>query len=100
MEVTDGLTDLPPEPAGAAPLETWWRGQWTIEHRDHEVRDVTLGADQGQAHTGNTAHALAAWRNGVLRLLRRAGWQQRADALRAYAASVEAALRLMGAIPA
>jgi len=48
---------------------------------------------------GNTAQALAAWRNGILALLRREGWHNIADALRAYAASVYEALKLIGAIP-
>jgi predicted transposase YbfD/YdcC len=98
-EVTYGMTDLPPLQAGAVQLEQLWRAHWTIENRSHYVRDVTLGEDRGQAHTGSTAHALAAWRNGVLGLLRQAGWQNIADAVRAYAASVHDALRLVGATP-
>jgi len=99
VAVSYGLTDLTPAQAGARQLEALWRGHWTIENRDHYVRDVTMGEDAGRAHTGSTAHALAAWRNGVLTLLRRAGWRNIADALRAYAASVDAALRLIGAMP-
>jgi predicted transposase YbfD/YdcC len=98
-EVTYGLTDLTPAQAGAAQLECMWRGHWTIENCDHYVRDVTLGEDAGQAHTGSTAHALAAWRNGMLIVLRRAGWRNIADAVRAYAASVHNALDLIGAGP-
>jgi hypothetical protein len=100
IEGSYGLTDLTPAQAGATQLEALWRRQWTIENRDHHVRDVTLGEDQGQAQIGSTAHALAAWRNGVLMLLRRAGWRNIADALRAYAASVHAARTLIGALPA
>jgi predicted transposase YbfD/YdcC len=96
-EVTYGVTDLTPRQAGAAQLEQLWRAHWTIENRSHYVRDVTLGEDRGQAHTGSTAQALAAWRNGVVGLLRQAGWQNIADAVRAYAASVHAALGLVGA---
>jgi predicted transposase YbfD/YdcC len=99
-EVSYGLTDLAPAQAGAAQLEGLWRGHWTIENCDHYVRDVTLGEDAGQAHTGSTAHALAAWRNGILIALRRAGWRNIADAVRAYAASVHNALALIGAEPA
>jgi predicted transposase YbfD/YdcC len=95
-EVTYGLTDLTPRQAGAAQLERLWRAHWTIENRSHYVRDVTLGEDRGQAHTGSTAQALAAWRNGIVCLLRQAGWQSIADAVRAYAASVQDALSLVG----
>jgi predicted transposase YbfD/YdcC len=98
-EVTYGLTDLAPAHAGAAQLECVWRGHWTIENCAHYVRDVTLGEDAGQAHTGSTAQALAAWRNGILIVLRRAGWRNIADAVRAYAASVHNALDLIGAVP-
>lgn len=98
-EVTYGVTDLTPLQAGAAQLEQLWRAHWTIENRSQYVRDVTLGEDRGQAHTGSTAQALAAWRNGVLGLLRQAGWQNMADAIRAYAASVDAALYLVGVGP-
>jgi len=98
-EVSYGLTDLGPAHAGATQLEGLWRGHWTIENRDHYVRDVTLGEDVGQAHTGSTAHALAAWRNGILIALRRAGWCNIADAVRAYAASVHNTLDLIGAVP-
>ena len=98
-EVTYGLTDLTPAQAGAVQLESLWRGHWTIENCDHYVRDVTLGEDAGQAYTGSTAHALAAWRNGILIVLRRAGWRNIADAVRAYAASVHNALDLIGARP-
>jgi predicted transposase YbfD/YdcC len=57
-EVTYGMTDLPPLQAGAVQLEQLWQAHWTIENRSHYVRDVTLGEDRGQAHTGSTAHAL------------------------------------------
>lgn len=96
-DVTYGITDLTPQQAGAAQLEQLWRAHWTIENRSHYVRDVTLGEDRGQAHTGSTAHALAAWRNGIVGLLRQAGWQNIADAVRAHAASASAALDLVGA---
>jgi predicted transposase YbfD/YdcC len=98
-EISYGLTDLTAVQAGAAQLECLWRGHWTIENRDHYVRDVTLGEDAGQAHTGSTAHALAAWRNGILMVLRCAGWRNIADAMRAYAASVHNALDLIGIVP-
>jgi predicted transposase YbfD/YdcC len=98
-EVSYGLTDLAPTQAGATQLECVWRGHWTIENCDHYVRDVTLGEDAGQAHTGSTAHALATWRNGILIALRRAGWRNIADAVRAYAASVHNTLDLIGAVP-
>jgi predicted transposase YbfD/YdcC len=98
--VTYGLTSLPPRAASAAQLEALWRGHWRIENQVHYVRDVTFGEDQGQAAVGSTPQALAALRNALLVLLRRAGWTNIADALRVYSASVRAALQLLGVLPA
>ena len=92
--VTYGLTSLAPGATRVAQLETLWRGHWTIENRVHYVRDVTMGEDQGQAYTGQTPTALATLRNGLLNLVRAAGWTNIADALRAYGASLPAALQL------
>jgi predicted transposase YbfD/YdcC len=88
--VPDGLTSAAPREASAAELEALWRGHWTIANQVHYVRDVTLGEDAGQAARGATAQGLAAVRNGVLTLLRRQGWRNIADAVRTYAASVQA----------
>jgi len=98
-EVTYGLTSLGPAAAGAAALEGFWRGHWSIENRVHYPRDVTFGEDAGQAHRGQTPHALAALRNALLAALRAAGWTSVADALRHYGASPNRALTLIGASP-
>jgi len=95
-----GITSLRPQEAGAAQLELLWRRHWTIENRDHYVRDVTLGEDACQVHTGHAAHALAALRNAILSLFRWKGWANIAAALRYYAASVLRSLELIGAVPA
>jgi hypothetical protein len=94
--VTYGITNLPPRETSAALLETLWRGHWVIESRSHYVRDVTLGEDRNHMHTGQAPEALAALRNGLLALWRRAGWTNIADAVRATAASVAAALTFIG----
>lgn len=95
-----GITSLHPQEANAEQLELLWRRHWTIENRDHYVRDVTLGEDACQVHTGHAAHALAALRNAILSLLRWKGWTNIAAAIRHYAASVSRTLELIGAIPA
>lgn len=94
-----GITSLRPQEANAEQLELLWRRHWTIENRDHYVRDVTMGEDTCQVHTGHAAHALAAFRNAVLSLFRWKGWTNIAAAIRYYAASVPRALELIGAIP-
>jgi predicted transposase YbfD/YdcC len=96
VTVTYGITSVPPAEADAALLETLWRGHWTIESQSHYVRDVTLGEDCNHMRTGRAPQALAALRNGLLVLWRRAGWTTIADAVRAHAASVARALAFIG----
>ena len=86
-------------PAAATPLdvEGWWRGHRTIENRVHYVRDVTMGEDEHQMHTGRAPQALAALRNTVLTLLRRAGWTTIAAALCHFANVPTEALQFIGA---
>lgn len=95
-----GITSLRPSEAGAAQLEWLWRRHWTIENCDHYIRDVTLGEDACQIHSGHAPHALAALRNAILSLFRWKHWTNIAAAIRHYAASVHRALALIGAIPA
>jgi predicted transposase YbfD/YdcC len=97
VEVSYGVTNLGPDEARAAHLEALWRGHWTIENRKHYVRDVTLGEDQGQAYCGSTPQALASLRNALIALMRQQGWNNLADALRHYGASVPRVLALIGA---
>lgn len=96
VEVSYGLTNLGSDEARAAQLEVLWRGHWTIENRKHYVRDVTLGEDHGQAYCGSTAQALASLRNALIDLMRQHGWNNLADALRHYGASVPRVLTLLG----
>jgi predicted transposase YbfD/YdcC len=95
-----GITSLRPQDAGAEQLEQLWRRHWTIENRAHYVRDVTLGEDACQIHTGHAAHALAALHNALLTLFRWKRWPNIAAAIRHYAASVHRALELVGAVSA
>lgn len=95
-EVTYGLVSMRPEEAGASEIERLWRGHWTIENRLHYVRDVSFGEDAGHAAQGNTAHALAALRNGLLKLFRHRQWRSVPDALAYFGASVARAFSLIG----
>ncbi len=95
--VVGGVTNLPVRESCAALLEQLWRGHWTIESASHHVRDVTLGEDRNHMRTGYAPQTLAALRNSLLTLWRRNGWSNIADAVRATAASVGAALALIGA---
>lgn len=91
-----GVTSLRPAEVTVQQLEGFWRGHWTIENRLHYVRDVTMGEDAGQAHTGSLPQAMAALRNALLLRLRQAGWTRMADALRHYHAHPTHALTLLG----
>jgi predicted transposase YbfD/YdcC len=95
-EVTYAMVSMTPAEAGAASIERLWRGHWTIENQTHYVRDVTFGEDAGHAAQGNTAHVLAALRNGLLTLFRSAHWRSIPDALAHYGASVARAFALIG----
>jgi hypothetical protein len=95
-EVSYGLVSLRPDEGGAAVVEGFWRGHWTIENRVHYIRDVTFGEDAGHAAQGATAHVLAALRNALLYLFRQARWTSLPDALAHYGASVVRAFTLIG----
>jgi predicted transposase YbfD/YdcC len=99
VEVTYGITSLPESEAGAAQVEAVWRGHWTIENRKHYVRDVTMGEDRNQMHSGDAPRVLASLRSGLIDLWRSVGWTNIADAIRDCAASVQRTLALIGAIP-
>jgi predicted transposase YbfD/YdcC len=98
-EVTYGLTSLSRGQALPEHVEWFWRQHWTIENRDHYVRDDTMGEDRGQIHKGNAAQALAALRNAVIARIRHDGWTNVAAALRHYGAFPQRALHLVGALP-
>ena len=94
--VTYALTSLRARDATPEELAALWRGHWTIENRRHYVRDVTLGEDACQMHVGHAPQALAAVRNALISLLRRAGWRNIAAGLRHYSTSIHDALQFLG----
>jgi predicted transposase YbfD/YdcC len=96
QETTYGISSLDRELAGPQQLEQLWRGQWTIENREHYVRDDTMGEDRGQVHLGSAPQVLAALRNGLITRLHYQGWSNIAQALRHYGAFPQRALRLIG----
>jgi len=99
LTVSYAITSLTADEARAADLETLWRGHWTIENRKHYVRDVTLGEDRQQMHTGQAPQVLAALRNALIDLWRAQGWTNIADAVRDTAASVQRAFTFIGVSP-
>jgi predicted transposase YbfD/YdcC len=100
VEVSYGILSLDASEVGARQVEALWRGHWTIENRKHYVRDVTMGEDRNQMHSGEAPRVLATLRSGLIDLWRDRGWTSIADAIRECAASVQRTLTLIGAIPA
>jgi len=98
-EVSYAITNLAPSEAQAAQVEALWRGHWTIENRKHYVRDVTMGEDRNQMHSGNAPRVLASLRSCLIDLWRSLGWSNIAEAIRECAASVQHTLILIGALP-
>jgi predicted transposase YbfD/YdcC len=94
-EVAYAVTSLGSE-RRAAELLRLWRGHWAIENRLHYVRDVTFGEDASHVRSGSAPEVMAALRNAVLGLLRRAGHTNVAAGLRQVGWQPGAALRLLG----
>ena len=94
--VVYGCTSLSKERAGAEMLLKLVRRHWTIENQSHWVRDVTFDEDRSQVGKGNIPQVMAAFRNTVIGLLRKAGESNIAAACRKYAAQPQAALALIG----
>jgi hypothetical protein len=82
----------------ARPLLRLIREHGQVEHRRQDVREVTLGEDASQVRSGAAPEVLAALRlrHAVLGLLRQHGQDTIAAALRHFAWSPGAALRLLG----
>jgi hypothetical protein len=95
VEVTYAITSLPPDRADARTLLGHLRGHWGIENKTHWVRDVTFDEDRSQVRTGAAPQVMAATRNLVLALLRRAGHMNIAAAVRTYAGRPADAVALL-----
>jgi len=95
-ETTYAITSLRRSQADAEQLEHLWRGHWSIENRNHYVRDETLGEDRCQVFAGHAAMALAVLRSAILCLIRSQNWRCVPQALRHYAAHPDSAWSALG----
>lgn len=95
VEVQHAISSLPRPRADAALLMTRWRGHWGIESL-HWVRDVTFGEDKCQVKLGHAPQNLAAFRNGVISLLRLHGHQEIAATLRDFSYRPLKLLKFLG----
>lgn len=96
LEVSYAITSLPAADAGAQQLLTISRGHWGIENRVHWVRDVTFDEDRTQIPMGAAPQVMAALRNLVISLVRRAGHTNIAAALRRHATHLGEATTMVG----
>ena len=80
-----GITSLSAKDAPAADLLSQVRGHWGIENSLHYVRDVTFHEDRCRTRSRNLAQLLAAVRNTVIAILRRAGYREIPEGLEDFA---------------
>jgi hypothetical protein len=97
--VAYGITSLPPAKADPARLLALNRGHWAIENRLPWVRDMIFDEDRCRARKGAGAHGLASLRNLAISLLRLAGAENIAEALRDCPWNRALAFRLIGLAP-
>lgn len=99
-ELVYGITSLSAHKASPQKLLTLNRGHWSIENKVHWVRDVTFDEDRCRIRKGKGAQVMASLRNLAISLLRMAGAQNIAQALRCCSWNPNYPLRLIGlAIP-
>jgi len=95
-ETVYGITSLTAWQANPADVLAFNRGHWSIENREHYVRDVTFDEDRSTVRAGALPQVLAALRNLAIGVLRCAGEANIAAATRRCAAQPWHALALIG----
>ena len=95
-EIVYGITSLTAERARPERILAFNRKHWSIENRLHWVRDVTFDEDRCRIRRGKGAQVMASLRNLAISLLRMAGAEIIAPALRLCARSDSLAFRLIG----
>lgn len=90
------VTDLNEHEADPEQLACYIRGHWGIENRSHYVRDRTFDEDRCQVRKGAAPQALATVRNLAISILRLAGFQNIASALRWMAWDYRRSFQLLG----
>lgn len=92
VELVYLITSADHHDAPPAVLAAWVNGHWGVENRLHWVRDVTWDEDRSQVRTGRSPHVMASLRNTVIGILRLAGWDNIAKALRHHAGHPDRAI--------
>jgi hypothetical protein len=97
-EVVFGLTSLTPAKADPVRLLALNRNHWGIENKVHYVRDVTFDEDRSRVRKKAGPQVMASLRNLAISLLRMAGADNIAEALRSCSWRKDRALRLLGIV--
>ena len=92
VEIVYIITSAKHADAPPAVLAAWVQGHWCIEDRLHYVRDFSYDEDRSQVRTANAPHVMATLRNTTISILRLAGWDNIAAALRHHARNPERAI--------
>jgi hypothetical protein len=95
-EVVFGVSSLTTEKAGPARLLSLNRLHWGIENKLHYVRDVSFDEDRSRVRKKAGAHVMASLRNLAISVLRMAGAENIAEALRFCSWNRVRPLRLIG----
>ncbi len=85
VEVVYAVTSLDIHQATTADLAGWVRRHWAIENRAHYVRDTAFTEDASKVRTGSAPRTMASLRNLAIGMLRLAGFDNIAAALRHHA---------------
>jgi predicted transposase YbfD/YdcC len=82
VEVVHLACSVPMERAQPLTVASWVQGHWSVEVGLHWVRDVTFDEDRSQVRCGNGPTVMATLRNMAITVLRLAGWDDIAQAVR------------------
>lgn len=94
-EIVYVVTSTPAHQGRPEQLAEWVQGHWSIENSLHWVRDVTFDEDRSQIRTGHGPQVMATLRSTVISLLRLAGSDNIAKALRHHARDPKRPLTLL-----
>jgi predicted transposase YbfD/YdcC len=72
------------------------RSHWSIENREHYVRDVTFNEDKSKIRTGNGAHMMAILRNISINLMRSRGVENMRSQIKYFSSRPENLLDFLG----
>jgi hypothetical protein len=95
-ETVYGITSITADRAVPERILDLSRKHWSIENRLHWVRDVTFDEDRSRIRRGAGAQVMASLRNLAISLLRMAGAEIIAPALRLCTRSNSLPFRLIG----